>query len=180
MAAAPDIFLSYSREDQAVARRYAESFEKEGFSVWWDATLRSGDAYDAVTEEALSTARAVVVLWSRTSAVSRWVRAEATEASRNGTLVPVMIEPCKRPVMFELTHTAELVHWTGDRSDGAWRGLIEDVRRFVARAASPAPASPGPVPAGAPEPKAAPRHRQRQLLLAVGAVAALTLAGSLL
>ena len=74
----PDIFLSYSREDQDTARRYAEAFQKEGFDVWWDATLRSGEAYDQVTEKALRDAKAVVVLWSKTSVDSRWVRAEAT------------------------------------------------------------------------------------------------------
>ena len=36
-----DIFLSYNREDQAVARRFAEAFEGEGFTVWWDTTLRA-------------------------------------------------------------------------------------------------------------------------------------------
>ena len=76
----PDIFLSYTREDQATAQRFAEAFEAQGFSVWWDATLRSGEAYDQVTEEALRTAKAVVVLWSQKSVVSRWVRAEATLA----------------------------------------------------------------------------------------------------
>jgi hypothetical protein len=59
----PDIFLSYNREDQATARRFAEGFEREGFNVWWDVTLRSGEAYDEVTEKALREARAVVVLW---------------------------------------------------------------------------------------------------------------------
>jgi hypothetical protein len=75
---APDIFLSYNREDQATAQRFAERFEAAGMSVWWDVTLRSGEAYDEVTEEALRTAKAVVVLWSPRSVVSRWVRAEAT------------------------------------------------------------------------------------------------------
>ena len=104
----PDIFLSYNREDQAVARRFAEAFEGEGFTVWWDTTLRADEAYDEVTETALRTARAVVVLWSPRSVVSRWVRAEATLADRNKTLVPCTIEPCDRPIMFELTQTAEL------------------------------------------------------------------------
>jgi hypothetical protein len=30
----PDIFLSYSRDDQATARLFAEDFEREGFSIW--------------------------------------------------------------------------------------------------------------------------------------------------
>jgi adenylate cyclase len=126
-----DIFLSYSRDNQDIARRFAEAFERDGLSVWWDATLRSGEAYDEVTEKALRDAKAVVVLWSKKSVVSRWVRAEATLASRNKTLLPAMIEPCERPIMFELTQTAELAHWQGDVTDRAWLAFVGDVRRFV-------------------------------------------------
>jgi TolB-like protein len=136
----PDIFLSYTREDQATAQRFAEVFEAQGFSVWWDVTLRSGEAYDQVTEEALRTAKAVVVLWSKKSVVSRWVRAEATLADRNRTLVPAMIEPCERPIMFELTQTADLSHWAGETNDPAWRAFLADVRGFIAAGAGrPAP-----------------------------------------
>jgi TolB-like protein/Tfp pilus assembly protein PilF len=147
----PDIFLSYNREDQAVARRFAEAFEAEGFSVWWDVTLRSGEAYDEVTEAALRSAKAVVVLWSKKSVASRWVRAEATMAHRNKTLLPAMIEPCERPIMFELTQTAELSHWQGDPGDEAWRAFVADVKRLAGAeeigTAPPRAASP-PVPKG--------------------------------
>jgi hypothetical protein len=90
---APDIFLSYNREDQARAKLFAEAFEAQGLKVWWDVGLRTGEAYDEVTETALRTAKAMVVLWSKKSVQSRWVRAEATLADRNKTLVPCMIEP---------------------------------------------------------------------------------------
>jgi TolB-like protein len=129
----PDIFLSYNREDQAVAKRYAEAFAAEGLDVWWDTALRSGEAYDEVTEAALRGAKAVVVLWSPRSVVSRWVRAEATIADRCKTLVPVTIEPCERPIMFELTQTADLSHWTGDGEDKAWQSFLGDVRRIVSK-----------------------------------------------
>jgi hypothetical protein len=109
-----DIFLSYNREDQARAKLFAEAFEAQGFKVWWDVGLRTSEAYDEVTETALRTAKAVVVLWSKKSVQSRWVRAEATLADRNKTLVPCMIEPCEHPIMFELTQTAELSHWQGE------------------------------------------------------------------
>lgn len=59
------------------------------------------------------------MLWSKKSAVSRWVRAEATLANRNRTLVPAMIELCDRPIMFELTQTADLTRWNGDSADRA-------------------------------------------------------------
>lgn len=136
----PDVFLSYSREDQATARRFAEAFERAGFSVWWDQTLRSGQAYDRVTERALKEAKAVVVLWSRHSVESRWVRAEATIADRAGTLIPAMIEPCDRPVMFELTQTAELADWDGNEKDAAWQAYVADVGQFV-RGEDAAPSS---------------------------------------
>jgi TolB-like protein len=127
----PDIFLSYSRDDPAIARRFAEGLEREGFSVWWDATLIPGEAFDQVIEKALSEAKAVVVLWSRNSVASRWVRAEATQANDNKTLVPVIVEPCKRPIMFELTHTADLSHWKGDFQDPVWQAFVTNVHKYV-------------------------------------------------
>ena len=133
----PDIFLSYNREDMAIARMFADAFAAIEFEVWWDATLKSGEAYDEVTEAALRTAKAVVVLWSRKSVLSRWVRSEATIGDRNKTLVPCMIEPCERPVMFELTQTAELGHWRGDLTDKAWLAFVADVRRLVGMTALP-------------------------------------------
>ncbi len=147
----PDIFLSYNRVDQPRAKLFADAFAAEGFDVWWDATLRSGEAYDEVTETALRTAKAVVVLWSPRSVVSRWVRAEATLADRNLTLVPCTIEPCDRPIMFELTQTAELSHWQGDAADKVWRAFLTDVRRFVGKegpteAVQAAPPAPLPLP----------------------------------
>jgi TolB-like protein len=129
----PDIFLSYNREDAATAKRFADAFAAEGLNVWWDTALRSGEAYDEVTEAALRGAKAVVVLWSPRSVVSRWVRAEATIADRCKTLVPVTIEACERPIMFELTQTADLAHWAGDSGDKAWQAFVSDVKRFVGR-----------------------------------------------
>ncbi len=146
-----DIFLSYNREDLATAKRFAEGLEAEGLSVWWDVDLRSGEHYDKVTEQALKDAKAVVVLWSKRSVDSRWVRAEATMADRKGTLLPAMIEPCERPIMFELTHTADLTQWSGDTTHPLWRGFVDDARRFVggeaASKARAAPAAPPPLPA---------------------------------
>jgi tetratricopeptide (TPR) repeat protein len=129
----PDIFLSYNRDDAARAKLFADAFVAEGFEVWWDAHLRSGEEYDRVTEAALRSARAVVVLWSKRSVDSSWVRAEATLAYRSRTLMPAMIEACVRPVMFELTQTAELSHWTGDRGDPAWQAFVADLRGLVGK-----------------------------------------------
>lgn len=142
----PDIFLSYTRADLDRASLFARGLAEAGLSVWWDRSLRAGESYDRVTEEALRSARAVVVLWSARSAASRWVRAEATLAERNHTLVPAMIEPCERPIMFELTHTADLSHWQGDSDDPAWRSFLADVRGFVGAEPPPVRSASAPLP----------------------------------
>jgi TolB-like protein len=125
------VFISYTRDEVSVARRFAEAFELAGLKVWWDQALRSGEAYDEVTEAALREAKVVVVLWSRRSSASRWVRSEATIAQRQGTLVPVMIEPCERPVMFELVQTADLSDWTGHPDHAGFRAFVTDIRCMV-------------------------------------------------
>ena len=132
-----DVFISYAREDAETARRFAEAFQSAGFSVWWDDALRSGDAFDESIERALREAKAVVVLWSTSSVASRWVRAEATLADRNRTLVPVMIESCQRPIIFELTHTVDLSRWRGETGDKTWQVLLADVLRLIESQAAP-------------------------------------------
>ncbi len=129
----PHIFLSYNRDDQEAAKQFVQGFEAAGLTVWWDATLRAGEAYDEITENALREARAVVVIWSKRSVASRWVRAEATLAQRLGTFIPCMIEPCERPILFELTQTADLTRWTGEPDDMPWLRFVEHVKAHVHR-----------------------------------------------
>jgi hypothetical protein len=146
-----DIFLSYARADRTAARMFAQAFMDEGFTVWWDAVLHSGETFDEVIEQRLRDASAVVVLWSPRSVASRWVRAEATQADRRNKLAPAIIEPCDRPIIFELTHAADLCEWTGDITDVLWRTFVQDVRRLVEATAKPLPVHPaGEVPDQAP------------------------------
>ena len=143
-----DIFLSYARTDRDIARRFAECFVDEGFTVWWDGALHSGETFDEVIEQNLRAAKAVVVLWSPRSVASRWVRAEATQADRRNKLAPAIIEDCDRPIIFELTHAADLTGWAGETSDVRWRVFMEDLRRLVDRNSDESsPPAPRPQPA---------------------------------
>ena len=156
-----DIFISYSRADRAAAYHFAECFAQEGFTVWWDAALQSGETFDEVIEAELRSAKAVVVLWSPRSVTSRWVRAEATLADRRKKFAPVIIEACDRPIIFELNHTPDLSEWNGDTSDSVWQGFVEGLRRLVERgkaSQSPAPVA-GEGADAAPAPKRTPAER---------------------
>jgi hypothetical protein len=81
------VFISYARSTEAQARRIADALRKSGFEVWRDDEIPANRAYSEVIEERLTTAKAVVVVWSAEAAKSHWVRAEADKAREAGTLI---------------------------------------------------------------------------------------------
>ena len=141
---------------------FAEGLGGEGFSVWWDASLHSGETFDEVIERNLREAAAVVVLWSPRSVASRWVRAEATLADRRNKLAPAIIEPCDRPIIFELTHAAELSDWTGDLTDMRWQTFVSDLRHLVQRGHEQNHLPVQPTPARRPDDEARAQPASRQ------------------
>jgi formylglycine-generating enzyme required for sulfatase activity len=126
-----DIFISYKREDQPVARKLANALESEGWSVWWDPKLRAGEHFDDVIEKTITSAKCVVVLWSEGSVKSQYVRDEATYALEHKKLVPVAIEAVEMPFRFRGVHTLSLVAWDGSRDSSEFRKLVEDIAAIV-------------------------------------------------
>jgi len=123
-----DIFISYKSEDRAKVAPIALALEAEGLTVWWDTQLEGGLDYQEAIDRNLRNALLVLVLWTPRSVKSRWVRSEATVADRHGVLLPVVLEPCERPVAFELLQTRDLTRWNGDPGDVEWQRLLKEVR----------------------------------------------------
>ena len=99
-SAAHSVFLSYSRADQKQALLIVRALEAAGYRVWWDGLLEGGERFSRTTEAALESARAVVVLWSKTSAGSHWVHDEATRGRDTARLVPVSLDGSLPPLGF--------------------------------------------------------------------------------
>src|SRR5438067_11829858 len=98
------VFLSYDRDDAPRARHFAHALEKAGHDVWWDLHVRGGAQFSKVIEEALKRADVVVVLWSKQSVESAWVRDEAGAGRDSGLLVPVTFEGTEPPPGFVPVH----------------------------------------------------------------------------
>ena len=148
-----DIFISYSSADRERARVFAHELEQRGWSVWWDREIPPGRAYDDVIEEALDAAKCVVVLWSKASAASGWVRNEASDAMQRKVLIPALIDAdVKIPLEFRRLQAADLSRWQGG-STVEFEQFCEAVARNVASGggAKPAPA-PAPSPPAPPPP----------------------------
>ena len=131
-----DIFISYKREDQPIARKLADALEREGWSVWWDPKLRAGEHFDDVIEAALGDSKCIIVVWSAASLQSRYVRDEATYALERNKLVPVAIENVDLSFRFKGVHTLRLLNWDGSNDAMEFRKLVEDIAVVIGNARS--------------------------------------------
>src|SRR5215475_4807104 len=126
-----DIFISYKREDRAIARKLANALESEGWSVWWDPKLRAGDDFDEVIAKVLDESRCVIVLWSQMSLKSKYVRAEAAEALEQEKLVPVAIENVTLPFRYKRLDTPKLLNWDGSSESAEFCKLVDDITEII-------------------------------------------------
>ena len=136
-----EVFISYARDDEAIARRVAEALRKAGLVVWWDADLPAHRSYSEVIERNLESAGAVVVLWSKIAAKSQWVRAEADFARNAGKLVQAQVDGTLPPMPFNQVQCADLQGWRGSAKHRGWAKLKSSVQALLSgeeqEAASP-------------------------------------------
>jgi len=130
-----DIFISYASQDLDGAAQLASVLEGKGWNVWWDRRLRSGTDFTNEISQQLETARCVVVLWSKASVASTWVRDEASEGMRRHILVPVAIEAVQPPYGFRSLHTAQLIGWRGDDAALEIQRIVADLEHLLGPAA---------------------------------------------
>ena len=94
------VFVSYSRDDREAVLPIINALGKRGHSVWWDGLLEGGDRFSEVTEKALETSDVVLVVWTKTSINSHWVRDEATRGRDRGRMLSVSLDGTQPPLGF--------------------------------------------------------------------------------
>jgi adenylate cyclase len=87
-----EIFLSYERSNASQAQKVAEAIRSLGYGVWLDDELPAHRAYANVIEERLTSAKAVIVIWSIEAVKSGWVRSEADRGREERNLVQLRVE----------------------------------------------------------------------------------------
>ncbi|MEP6942636.1 MAG: toll/interleukin-1 receptor domain-containing protein [Betaproteobacteria bacterium] len=123
-----DIFISYAREDEGTAQHLRDVLASQGWDVWRDKEgIVTGTAWGASIEQALHSAKCVVVLWSASALTSHFVRDEAEIGRNENKLVPVQISNVELPIGFRGIQTANLVGWTGDVEHPEYRKLVRAI-----------------------------------------------------
>jgi len=126
-----DIFISYASEDIAETNKLAHALETQGWSVWWDRSIPIGKGYEKTIEAALNEAKCVIVIWSKISVKSEWVRAEAAEARNQGKLFPLNIDGSKPPLVYRALQTADFSYWSNDETSIAFQQLVSNIRSYI-------------------------------------------------
>lgn len=139
-----DIFISYANGDRERVAAIVAELEKLGWQgrIWWDRHIPPGETWEEVLERTLEAAGCVVVLWSKESVQSRWVKLEANYGVEKGMMIPAILDDVKIPLTFRYIHAANLVGWRAAQANADWNSLIAQLRKKVP------PATPPPGPEG--------------------------------
>lgn len=130
----PNVFLSYDSDDRALASKIAVALQQLGHTVWWDRNIRGGAEFSAEIDRALQSAEAIVVLWSKQSIASPWVRDEAGTGREKECLIPARIDNCRPPLGFRQYQTIDL------QAGVAFGAAVDELDRAI-RAISSSPPS---------------------------------------
>ncbi len=127
-----EVFISYASENRAIAQRVAAGLEAAGIFVWWDRQIQIGSQWDISIEDALASAKCVVVLWTVHAKQSRWVRAEAHASLKNERMVPVMLEANSVPLAFTGLQALRFFGWEGAPDSKEFSVLLNVIKAKLA------------------------------------------------
>jgi serine/threonine-protein kinase len=128
-----DVFISYKSEDRRRIQPLVRCLQSDGYSVWWDEQIGTGDVWREKIERELDDAGCVIVVWSKHS-VGRegaFVREEASRAQHRGVYLPVLIDSVSPPLGFGEMQATSLVGWKGNSSDHRYLAVRSGLQRLL-------------------------------------------------
>ena len=98
-------FISHSSKDTSQSVRIEKALEKDGHEVWLDRSdIRLGVLLRAELQSAIRKSRAVVLVWSKPAAASRWVAAEILTAFHlRRFIIPCVVDNTPLPQFLDNT-----------------------------------------------------------------------------
>jgi hypothetical protein len=132
------LFISYSHEDKPLAKQVAEALSERGYDVFWDAKIPTGMTFDTYIYQELEASKAVIVLWSKDSVHSDYVKEEAEYAKKKRVLVPLNIDGTDPPFGFARFHATDISGWQGPAQDPRWQTVVNSIEAILGHESSSA------------------------------------------
>lgn len=128
------VFISYAPPDIAHARKADLMLRQHGYEVFLDRDIKPGVNFQRAIADALDASDVVIVLWSKASVGSDFVKLEASEGGRRGVLVPVLLDGAYPPLEYRNYQAIDLSR-DGRRDWDALLSQVESVaeRKFVSQ-----------------------------------------------
>lgn len=130
----PTVFISYSHADSKFVNELAEKLKASGVDIWIDTwKIKVGDSITGKVNEGIGASDYLIVVLSRTSVASNWVREEINtalirniEQDKQAFILPVLKENCDIPIILQHRRYA---NFKGDPDQG-FQALIEVISPY--------------------------------------------------
>jgi TolB-like protein len=174
---AGEIFISYRRADERLARLLHAQLKERGVEAWYDVHVAAGEDWRTATARALERSRIFVLLYSRAASESEDIAKELAAATFSKKLVvPVRIENIapSGAFLYELASR----NWINafEDTDAQLAGLADKLAALVKAGPD---ADPAAFASRAADPPARARGMRLPFLIALGAATALAIAFAL-
>lgn len=136
-----DIFVSYKKDDRALAEGAVDALQQAGFSVWWDDRITPTEHWDRMIEREIDAAKAVLVIWTPRSVESDWVRIEANFAAEHAKLVQLRFGGCRPPLAYSMLQRVDLDEKSGF-TGREWEKALGWIALLSGRSEAPGEAPP--------------------------------------
>lgn len=159
------VFISFKTQEREFAFRLKTALNNAGYKVWWQEEIQCAQEWHGEIDKAIQVAGAIVVLWSRQSMLSPWVRHEASQAIVKNVYAPVRIEIIEIDSPYNRLQATDIINWTGDINNPGFQNLLHRLHELM----------PPPVPAWRQATQFAWKQRGIIVLSVIAAVALLLL-----
>ena len=149
-----DVYLSYAPEDKAKVQDLVLTLESTGLKVWWEHHHLKPKEAIAMLQRQLNVSRVQMVVWSKNSAGSGRVQAEARVGADRGRLIATRIEQIVPPRDTAAVAYADLTDWSGGQEHRGIRKAFAMIWKLIGKGLEVA--DPPPIPRVITPPQAAP------------------------
>lgn len=129
----PDVFISYSTENQAQADHIRKTLEDAGISCWYaPQSLRGAQDFTQEIPDAIAASKAFLLLMSEDAQKSKWVQRELDEADDNGMpIFTFFLEDCQLNKDFRLILRRKQHYPISLGFSEQMTRLLQDLQKYV-------------------------------------------------